>query len=514
MQKAISKYWPIFVLPTLVAFIIGFIWPFIWGVYLSFQRFTTVSKTTFVGIQNYTAVFQDSTFLHAFGFTAVFTVVSTVLINVCAFAIALVLTRGIKGTNIFRTVFFMPNLIGGILLGYIWQILLNGVLANLQKPLLALDAKAGFVGLVILMCWQQIGYMMIIYVAGLQSVPGDLIEAAKIDGANDREILFKIKIPMVMPSVTICTFLTLTNSFKLFDQNVALTAGEPANASEMLALNIYNTFYGRSGAQWKGIGQAKAVVFFLIVVVISLIQLRFTTSTVFKLPTAETFAGLSNYVYGVTKMGFLSSLGYSLVITVTSVALILLCCSMTGWYLTRVNNKLSKFMNLLIVFSMVVPFQMVMFTLSKTADQLNLNTPWNICIIYLGFGAGLAVFMFTGFMKSVPMEIEEAAMIDGCNPIQIFFKVVFPILKPTMISTAILETMWVWNDYLLPTLVLDIKKYRTIPMAIQYFRGGYGRVELAPMMACIIIAIIPIIILYMTCQKYIIEGVVAGAVKG
>ena len=201
----------------------------------------------------------------------------------------------------------------------------------------------------------------------------------------------------------------------------------------------------------------------------------FTTSTVFQLPTKETFAGLSNYVYGVTKMGFLSSLGYSLLITITRVFLILLCCSMTGWYLTRVNNKLSKFMNLLIVFSMVVPFQMVMFTLSKTADQLKLNTPWNICIIYLGFGAGLAVFMFTGFMKSVPMEIE---------------------------------------DYLLPTLVLDIKKYRTIPMAIQYFRGGYGRVELAPMMACIIIAIIPIIILYMTCQKYIIEGVVAGAVKG
>ena len=180
----------------------------------------------------------------------------------------------------------------------------------------------------------------------------------------------------------------------------------------------------------------------------------FTTSTVFRLPTAETFAGLRNYVYGVTKMNFLSSMGYSLLITVTSVVLILLCCSMTGWYLTRVNNKLSKFMNLLIVFSMVVPFQMVMFTLSKTADQLNLNTPWNICIIYLGFGAGLAVFMFTGFMKSVPMEIEEAAMIDGCNPIQIFFKIVFPILKPTMISTAILETMWVWNDYLLPTLVL------------------------------------------------------------
>jgi len=240
----------------------------------------------------------------------------------------------------------------------------------------------------------------------------------------------------------------------------------------------------------------------------------FTTSTVFRLPTAETFAGLRNYVYGVTKMNFLSSMGYSLLITITSVVLILLCCSMTGWYLTRVNNKLSKFMNLLIVFSMVVPFQMVMFTLSKTADRLNLNNPWNICIIYLGFGAGLAVFMFTGFMKSVPMEIEEAAMIDGCNPIQIFFKVVFPILKPTMISTAILETMWVWNDYLLPTLVLDIKKYRTIPMLIQYFRGSYGRVEMGPMMACIMLTVLPIIILYLACQKYIIEGVVAGAVKG
>ena len=243
-------------------------------------------------------------------------------------------------------------------------------------------------------------------------------------------------------------------------------------------------------------------------------ELAISTATVFELPTQATFAGLHNYTYGITQLNFLQSFGYSATITITSVVLILLCCSMCGWYITRVSSMISKAMYLLCVFSMVVPFQMVMFTLSKTADTLRLNTPFNICVIYLGFGAGLAVFMFTGFMKSVPMEIEEAAMIDGCNPIQIFFKVVFPILKPTMISTAILETMWVWNDYLLPTLVLDIKKYRTIPMAIQYFRGGYGRVELAPMMACIIIAIIPIIILYMTCQKYIIEGVVAGAVKG
>ena len=278
MQKTISKYWPVFVLPTLLAFIIGFIWPFIWGIYLSFQRFTTVSKTTFVGFDNYIKVFQDSTFTHAFWYNCAFVVVSTLAINVGGLAVALILTKAIRGTNAFRTVFFMPNLIGGIVLGYIWQILLNCALTLLERPLLQLDPTAGFWGLVILMCWQQIGYMMIIYVAGLQSVPGDLIEAAKIDGATGREILFKIKVPLVMPSITICTFLTLTNSFKLFDQNVALTGGEPSNLSEMLALNIYSTFYGRSGAQWKGIGQAKAVVFFLIVVVISLVQLRFTRS--------------------------------------------------------------------------------------------------------------------------------------------------------------------------------------------------------------------------------------------
>ena len=244
------------------------------------------------------------------------------------------------------------------------------------------------------------------------------------------------------------------------------------------------------------------------------VELAISTTSVFELPTAQSFVGLSNYIYGVTQMNFLSSFGYSLVITVSSVLLIILCCSMCGWYITRVNSLVSKLMYLLCVFSMIVPFQMVMFTLSKTADTLRLNNPFNICIIYLGFGAGLAVFMFTGFMKSVPIAIEEAAMIDGCNPLQIFFQVVFPILKPTAISTAILETMWVWNDYLLPTLVLDIKKYRTIPMAIQYFRGSYGRVEMGPMMACIMITVVPIIIMYLLCQKYIIEGVVAGAVKG
>ena len=278
MEKAIKKYWPVFVLPTLAAFLIGFIWPFIWGIGLSFCKFTTVKNVEFVGLSNYLNVWKDATFLHAFGFTTVFTIVSTVLINVLAFLLAMLLTRHMRGTNVFRTVFFMPNLIGGVVLGYIWQILLNGVLSLLEKPLLSLNATYGFWGIVILMCWQQIGYMMIIYIAGLQNVPPDLIEAARIDGASNSQILFKIKIPMVMPSITICTFLTLTNSFKLYDQNLSLTNGEPAKATQMLALNITDTFYARSGAQWKGIGQAKAVVFFLAVIVLALVQLRFTRS--------------------------------------------------------------------------------------------------------------------------------------------------------------------------------------------------------------------------------------------
>ena len=239
-----------------------------------------------------------------------------------------------------------------------------------------------------------------------------------------------------------------------------------------------------------------------------------STNTAFKLPTAESFIGLSNYVEAIKSQGFASAFGYSLVITVTSVVLILVCTSMCAWYVTRVDSVLSKLCYALFVFSMVVPFQMLMFTLSSTADRLDLDTPFNICIIYLGFGAGLAVFMFTGFMKSIPLEIEEAAMIDGCNPLQTFFEVVLPILKPTMISVGILETMWLWNDYLLPYLVLDRKKYSTIPILIQYFKGSYGHVAMGPMMACIMMTVLPIIIIYVCLQKYIIKGVLAGAVKG
>ncbi|MCQ2535828.1 MAG: carbohydrate ABC transporter permease [Lachnospiraceae bacterium] len=239
-----------------------------------------------------------------------------------------------------------------------------------------------------------------------------------------------------------------------------------------------------------------------------------STSTIFKLPTAESFNGIKNFAEALTSQGFAQAFGYSLVITVTSLVLILICCSMCAWYITRVDSILSKVVYYLFVFSMVVPFQMLMFTLSSTADRLNLDTPFKICIIYLGFGAGLAVFMFTGFMKTIPVELEEAAMIDGCDPLMTFFRIDLPVLKPTIISVAILEAMWLWNDYLLPYLVLDRKKYTTIPILIQYFKGSYGSVQMGPMMACILMTILPVIILYLAAQKYIIEGVVAGAVKG
>ena len=254
------------------------------------------------------------------------------------------------------------------------------------------------------------------------------------------------------------------------------------------------------------------------------VESAISTSTAFQLPNSETFAGLDNYVNAITSRGFFASFGYTLFITVSSVAAILLFCSMFAWYITRVRSWVTKALYLLCAFSMVVPFQMVMFTLSSLADSMRINffslytlrfnTPWMLWFVYLGFGAGLAVFMFCGFMRSVPIDMEEASMIDGCNPLQTYFHIVFPLLRPTMVSVAILEAMWIWNDYLLPTLILDIQKYRTISMLIQFFKGSYGRVEMGPMMACIMLAILPIIVVYLLAQKHIIKGVVAGAVKG
>lgn len=274
MEKNIRKYFPAFVLPTFISFTIVFLIPFVMGIYLSFTEFTTVESATWIGFDNYIKAFtQDENFVNALWFTIKFTVVSVITINIFAFALALLLTRALKGTTFFRTVFFMPNLIGGIVLGYIWNLLINAILGIFGYDI-TYDADFGFWGLVFLMNWQLIGYMMVIYIAGLQNIPNELKEAATIDGASSFSILKNITIPMVMPSVTICLFLTLTNSFRLFDQNLALTGGAPARETSMLALDIYNTFYGRIG--WQGVGQAKAVVFFLILAVVSLVQLKIT----------------------------------------------------------------------------------------------------------------------------------------------------------------------------------------------------------------------------------------------
>ena len=274
-MKSLKKYSPVFVLPTFAAFMIGFILPFIAGIYLSFCKFTTVQDAKFVGFSNYTKIFQDDTFVHALWYTVLFTIVSVITINLFAFIIASFLTKAMKGTNLFRTVFFMPNLIGGIILGWIWQLIIIGVLLYFNRTITYSEVY-GFWGLIVLMNWQQIGYMMIIYIAGIQNIPGDLIEAAQIDGASKWQTLIKVKIPMLMPSITICTFLTMTNGFKLFDQNLALTGGAPSEKSQLLALNIFETFYGRNG--WEGVGQAKAVVFCILVIAIAMVQLKATRS--------------------------------------------------------------------------------------------------------------------------------------------------------------------------------------------------------------------------------------------
>lgn len=270
---ALKKYFPIFVLPTLAAFAIAFAVPFILGLYLSFTEFTTVIDAQWVGIKNYIRAFSNDDFINALWFTVRFTIVSVVTVNLAAFSLALLLTKGLKGTNLFRTALFMPNLIGGIVLGYIWQLIINGVL-SFAGVTITYDPKYGFWGLVILMNWQLIGYMMVIYIAGIQNIPSELQDASKVDGANRLQTLRNVTIPLVMPSVTICLFLTITNSFKLFDQNLALTAGAPSKQTAMLSLDIYNTFYSRIG--WEGVGQAKAVIFFVIVAVISFVQLALT----------------------------------------------------------------------------------------------------------------------------------------------------------------------------------------------------------------------------------------------
>ena len=417
----------------------------------------------------------------------------------------------------------MPNLIGGIILGYIWMLLLNGILAHWGRAL-TYSATYGFWGLVILVCWQQIGYMMIIYIAGMQSLPTDVLEAASVDGANGTQTMFKIIIPLMMPSITVCSFLCVTNGFKLYDQNLALTNGAPSNMSEGLAMNITRTFYGRMGWEasakrrqccssfwwpsWRSSrtssprarrwrhelrrkSQARRTVVhtvrggfagvdlpIVLVIINSFKQKAYISRNAFSLPTGKAFVGLENYTRGLETTNFFASFGWTLLITVGSVALILVCTSMCAWWIVRVNNWAAKLLYTLFLFNMIVPFQMVMFTLSKLADMLKLNTPWGLCFVYLGFGAGLAVFIFTGVVKGIPESLEESAMIDGASVPRIFFQIVVPIMKPSIVSVAILQAMWIWNDYLLPYLTLDLSKYKTISVAVQYLKGGYGSVDM------------------------------------
>ena len=462
---------------------------------INLDTFAFPTSGTFMGLQNYIKgmTFGNYPFYRSVEYSLMITLLSSALILICTSMAAWYISR--VDSLICRVVYYLCV--------FSMVVPFQMVMFTLAKTADTLKLNRPWTIPIIYLGFGA-GLAVFMFTGFVKSIPRSIEEAAVIDGCNPVQTFFQVVLPMMKP-----TFISVGVLEIMWVWNDYLLPYLVLDINEFRTIPIHIQYLkGSYGSVEMGATMA------LILMNSLKTERAITTTHAFELPNAETFVGLKNYIYGIQEMDFLSSFWYSLVITVSSVALILLCCSMCAWYITRVQGVLGKGMYYLCVFSMIVPFQMVMFTLAKTADTLKLNNPYNICIIYLGFGAGLAVFMFTGFVKSMPIAIEEAAMIDGCNPIQIFFKVVCPILKPTMISTAILETMWVWNDYLLPTLVLDIKTYRTIPMAIQYFRGSYGKVEMAPMMACIMITVLPVIVLYLICQKYIIDGVVAGAVKG
>ncbi len=554
IRRPIRRWFPLFMGPMVCAFIIGFVYPFCKGIYLSFCKFKVTSDAHFVGLENYRRAFQDASFVHSFWFTALFAVISLVLINVLAFAVAYALTQGIKGSNLYRTVFFMPNLIGGIVLGYIWSMIFDGILSRYGTSIL-LNTKLGFWGLIILMCWQQIGYMMIIYIAGLQAVPEDMLEAAKIDGASRWQTLWKVTIPNVMPSITICTFLSLTNWLQALrpeprphgwpalyhpvrrqldqrDRNARAEHPQHVLRAEC-QLARHRAGQGRavlhprrdhrsSPAQCQPQKGGAAVmnkhslsaearrktilsivlgvicviyVLPVLTVVINSFKLNtYVKTDTFALPNAESFAGWANFIKGLTfgNYPFLKVRGLQLIyhhrLDRADFAL-----HVDGRVVHRACGQQilpHGLLSLRLFDGRAVPDGDV-HTVEDGRYQLKLNTPWTIPIIYLGFGAGLAIFMFVGFIKSIPLEIEEAAAIDGCGPLRTYFSVVLPMLKPTMISVGILEIMWVWNDYLLPYLVLDRTKYMTIPIHIQYLKGSYGTVDLGATMALILLSIMP-----------------------
>ena len=495
MEKSIKRYMPIFVLPTFFAFILGFIVPFIMGIWLSFCKFTTVTDAKFVGFSNYIEALKDTAFRHSFWYTVLFAIASLLIINIIAFALAMALTKEMHGTNVFRTVFFMPNLIGGIVLGYIWQLIFNGVLSRYGTAL-ALNEWYGFWGLIILVSWQQIGYMMIIYIAGLQSIPGDVIEAAEIDGANKIQTLFKVTIPMMMPSITICMFLSITNGFKLFDQNLSLTAGEPSKMSEMMALNIFNTFYGRTG--WEGVGQAKAVIFFAIVVVIGMIQLRATRSKVpfimgiwlsfckFTTVTDAKFVGFSNYIEALKDTAFRHSFWYTVLFAIASLLIINIIAFALAMALTKEMHGTNVFRTVFFMPNLIggivlgYIWQLIFNgVLSRYGTALALNEWygfWGLIILVSWQQIGYMMIIYIAGLQSIPGDVIEAAEIDGANKIQTLFKVTIPMMMP---SITICMFLSITNGFKLfdqnLSLTAGEPSKMSEMMALNIFNTFYGR---------------------------------------
>ena len=513
--------------PAVFAFMAVVIIPFLYGFYLTFTSWDGLSKSKpFVGLANYAELFKDTGFWQALGLTLIYVVVSVVLVNVVAFLLALLVTGKLRGKKFFRAGFFVPNLIGGIVLGYIWQFIFKTILVYigknagigfLSKSWLSSPVPA-FIALIIVTVWQLSGYMMLIYIAGLTSVSADLREAAKIDGCTESQVTRSIVIPLMRSSFTICLFLTITRCFMVYDLNLALTEGGPFGSTVMAAMYVYNKAFVTKS---YGPGQTEAGILFLfymfpffMIVLNSFKDKRDIT----KLPLS--FGGkkgftIDNYITAFQRLDFLNVFKNSFLVTGISVLLIILFSSMCAYIFVRKDWKINKLLFLLMMFSMVIPFQVVMIPLISIYGGMFrlLNHRYTLIFMHLGFSVSMAVFMYHGFIKeSVPLALEEAAHIDGAGPFRTYFSIVFPLLKAPTATLVILYVLSLWNDYLLPSLILTDKKVYTLPVAMSLFQGTYSN-QMDLLLSGLVMSIIPIIILYVVLQKYIIAGVVAGAVK-
>ena len=520
MKKSKKGFW-IFICPALFAFIVVQIIPTIMGIGYSFTDWNGVGKTkNFVGLGNYiTTLTNDTQFRNAFLFTFLFSICAVITVNVIGFALAMLVTQKIKGSNLLRGIFFMPNLIGGILLGFTWQFIFVQVFEAIGEKLQIgwlqgwlTNQKTGFIGLLIVVTWQLSGYMMMIYIAQIQNIPDSVLEAAQIDGAIGWNKLKSIILPLMMPAFTIGLFLSISNAFKLFDQNISLTGGGPVNSTQMLALNIYNTAFGENRF---GLAQSKAVIFMIVVMVISIIQLTITKKKeeiyidILALPKHFSF---QNYLKAFEKMDFLHSLINSLVITCVATVLILLVSSMAAWVMVRYKTKVSKVLFLVFSAALLIPFQCVMLPLVDVMSKLHLMNRPGLIFMYIGFGCSMSIVLFHGFIKNIPVELEEAATIDGCNMFQTFFLIVLPLLKGIMATVAVINVMWIWNDFLLPSLIINKNGMQTLPLRTYLFFGQFTKKwDLAT--AALVLCMIPIVIFYLSCQKHIVKGITAGVGK-